>query len=696
MYIPARLKIKNFLSFKEQEFEFRQGEALLVVGDNCDQLSQRGNGSGKSAFIEAIAVAISGKPLRDVLTKELIFNGEESAEVTLVLENAILNHTLILQRVIYANTTPAVYNALIDKKEQGKHYADWNQFNDWVFKTIGISKDDFFGNYLVTDDNYEPFLRIGDTKKKEFVNRFSGANVVDKVFPGIQADSAKIGLEIEELNKSVLQNQTKQSVFADQIQELNDEVDPVKIAEQIKEKENEVSEEQEEQAQKKDQRTNLNSEIIILEKQIKKWKYSKDFDKLIDDLNKSSEQKSGEVKSLSQQLTTVKDKFQSKIQAVNTREQELKKQKQQLQADIEEHEEFESDTNKHLQDSITCPKCKHVFCLRDQEYDLEAAKENLPQVIEAIAEFKEDLKKVNEELNNGIQQRRTALNQEINKAQEKINDQVKILNTEISTISSNVRDLQNAMGEETRAKKKLDNDLTDKQRILKNLDQDIEELDIEILQLKHDITSLQNSGINQKRLDELNKSIEKLVKEETTLRNQLELKRKEKERIDTWELNFIKFKSFLANKSIKNIQDYTNIFLTAMASDLSIEMTGYRPLANKKKIKEEITTIVKRNGYPTGSYGKFSGGERGRIDISVILANQELINLNCEHGKGLGFLFIDEILDQMDSLGLELLIDSLQNLNKTIMIVSQQTELNNISEHTLIVRKKNKTSTIVC
>ena len=33
MYIPARLKIKNFLSFKEQEFEFRQGEALLVVGD---------------------------------------------------------------------------------------------------------------------------------------------------------------------------------------------------------------------------------------------------------------------------------------------------------------------------------------------------------------------------------------------------------------------------------------------------------------------------------------------------------------------------------------------------------------------------------------------------------------------------------------------------------------------------------------
>jgi hypothetical protein len=42
MWQPKSLKIVNIISFKEQTFEFRNGKAILLVGDNQDDSSQKG------------------------------------------------------------------------------------------------------------------------------------------------------------------------------------------------------------------------------------------------------------------------------------------------------------------------------------------------------------------------------------------------------------------------------------------------------------------------------------------------------------------------------------------------------------------------------------------------------------------------------------------------------------------------------
>ena len=51
-----------------------------------------------------------------------------------------------------------------------------------------------------------------------------------------------------------------------------------------------------------------------------------------------------------------------------------------------------------------------------------------------------------------------------------------------------------------------------------------------------------------------------------------------------------------------------------------------------------------------------------------VLGNQELINLNSPTG-GLDMLLADEVLDAVDSLGIESIVNACQGLGKTIMIV---------------------------
>ena len=210
--------------------------------------------------------------------------------------------------------------------------------------------------------------------------------------------------------------------------------------------------------------------------------------------------------------------------------------------------------------------------------------------------------------------------------------------------------------------------------------------------LEEELKELTNHKADKAQLKTLNDKLKLYIKEESELKAQRSIEQMRLESITAWITNFKRFKSFLANKSIRNIKDYTNLFLETMGSNINVEIEGYRELANKK-VKEEITVSVLRDGLSEGSYGKFSGGERGRIDVCNILAIQELINLNSPSG-GLDLLICDEIFDSIDSKGLECMIQGLQSLGKTIMIVSQ-VEINSLKEQTITVRKENKISTIV-
>ena len=66
MWKLRNIYVENLCAFRELDYTPLQGVTTLVFGNNLDNDSQKSNGSGKSALIEAIAIGVSGSPLRKI------------------------------------------------------------------------------------------------------------------------------------------------------------------------------------------------------------------------------------------------------------------------------------------------------------------------------------------------------------------------------------------------------------------------------------------------------------------------------------------------------------------------------------------------------------------------------------------------------------------------------------------------------
>ena len=159
-----------------------------------------------------------------------------------------------------------------------------------------------------------------------------------------------------------------------------------------------------------------------------------------------------------------------------------------------------------------------------------------------------------------------------------------------------------------------------------------------------------------------------------------------------WEARFKKFKSHLANKAISTIQSYTSHYLQQMNTNLGVNMSGFKVKADGK-LSEKISTTITRNGIEVGPFGRFSGGEKVRIEVCNIIALQQLINLNSESG-GLDLLFLDEIIESVDGAGVTELMKALNLLEKTVLVITH-TNHAGVYDHVVTVQKRGGSSNII-
>lgn len=155
---------------------------------------------------------------------------------------------------------------------------------------------------------------------------------------------------------------------------------------------------------------------------------------------------------------------------------------------------------------------------------------------------------------------------------------------------------------------------------------------------------------------------------------------------------FVQFKTYLANTKIEALSRITNEFLIAIGSDIRIRFDGYTVLKSGK-VREKISISLLRDGVDCGSFGKFSAGEAARVNLATILAMQKLVNANCDDGKGLNLLVLDEILEAVDEAGLASMFEALNALGGTVLVVSH----GNVAEgypHKLVITKEHGESRI--
>lgn len=207
MWHIKSIHAKNLCSFLNLDYSPKQGAATLIFGNNLDSDSQNSNGSGKSALIEAIAIGLTGEPLRKVNADEIINDTKDESFISIVLTNDVLGEQITVNRRLSRKQPQQIqiikqigpYDTDIEEISQAT-VADYNKY---ILDQIGLSKEDIFGNFILTARKYKSFLASSDKEKKEIINRFSNGVIVDQSIEELHADMEPIEAEMKEAEKEV-------------------------------------------------------------------------------------------------------------------------------------------------------------------------------------------------------------------------------------------------------------------------------------------------------------------------------------------------------------------------------------------------------------------------------------------------------------------------------------------------------------
>lgn len=720
MLRPYSINIRNFISYKEFSYIFPQGIPKIIIGRNLDDPSQKGNGSGKSGINEAVVFALTGTYIRPVQVRELISNWADSSEIDLVLNNTLAGKDLRIYRKIYASPNKS-QECRVWIKNKDEDYIDYHpdntynneiqrssvlEYNKYILEYIDKTKEDLLQFFLLfRDAGYKPFLSLGDTLKKGIVNRFSKADNVDLVDPLIKEDSLKLQKKIDQYKLEEAGILSKIEVYTEQIQQFKPEEEKKKIEDQILQLEEQFKSILDSQVLINEEIERLNSQLIEKTQSLEKYKSENNVDFSEQKQSAETEKKEIEVKInlLKDSLPKVQSKYSIEIQQIKDKEAKFIDEENRLREELKVFQSDKKDKEKELSTlqnkiagAIECPKCNHEFSLQEEDFNVVEARVKCESIVEEINLYITGITEIEKEIQQQIDQRsalsvdKEEINKKILNDQETIKNDISVFFNETTAVESRLTDISKKEQEYKRDVQLIQSEINSIELKKKDKSSELVSSETRLEQIEKQVIDLSRKEIVDTTI-ELRDKIEILNSDLETLRLSIDEENTKKLDIDSWLVNFKGFKSELANKSIRSIQDYTNLFLQKMGSNISIEIEGYRQLSDKK-LKEEISTIVYKDGVSEGSYGKFSAGERARIDICVILALQELININSK--IPLDLLIADEVLDSCDSLGIESIIQSLEDIGKTVMVTSQ-VEINSLKENTLIFQKKNKMTELI-
>lgn len=477
MWHLKSIHAKNLCSFLELDYSLKQGAATLIFGNNLDSDSQNSNGSGKSALIEAIAIGLTGEPLRKVNADEIINDTKDEATIGIVLTNDVLGEQMTVNRRLSRKQPQQIQIV----KQSGPYDTDTEEisqatvadYNKYILDQIGLSKDDIFGNFILTARKYKSFLASSDKEKKELINRFSNGVMVDQSIEELHVDMEPIEAEMKEADKEVATCTGRVEALGTEIEKAINE-----SAERKASNESRIKNWTELIAQKRaDIRTtndninkideslgrldDLDAEMQELEKSDRGVKESLQvianqfktndlalttdylhemivLDTQLETASKNAKVLAAKSKELSDVLdeqendyNTTHAELQSKLEknSVNRAEctehleklskavKRLQNKADSLNGDERTKKREAASLENQLAGVIQCPKCKHEFTLHAQ-LDIEAARKNLKSVQAAIAQIGKDLIENNKEYDktvaDGKNQRdiETALNNE--------------------------------------------------------------------------------------------------------------------------------------------------------------------------------------------------------------------------------------------------------------------------------------------
>jgi DNA repair exonuclease SbcCD ATPase subunit len=165
------MRVENFLSFKEAEFDLANAGLTLVEGENCDDPSASSNGSGKSAMIDALVWCLFGTTLRGYENDEVInrkvgddclvsVSFESGGDVYIIKRARRHSKWKSTLRVIHANEDISLAS---NAETQGL-----------VEKLLGCSMRTFLSSVVFGQDRAYRFSSLTDKDQKDILDEVLG------------------------------------------------------------------------------------------------------------------------------------------------------------------------------------------------------------------------------------------------------------------------------------------------------------------------------------------------------------------------------------------------------------------------------------------------------------------------------------------------------------------------------------------
>ncbi len=447
MWNLISIEATNLCAFEHFKYSLIQNHATLIFGDNLDNDSQNSNGSGKSAMIEAIAIALTGETLRKVTMDEIINDRFDECVIEAALANVGYDAKMTIIRRIPRKGTQEIKILFDTEGEQEEiKQATVADYNKYILDTLGLSKDDVYSNFILTTKKYKSFLSSSDREKKEIINRFSNGVLVDESIEALHQDMEPVKEELLTAEKLVAENTGKVNAIEGEIANALADVynRAFNLQQRIENWNQAISDKrhyirEQEAAIREDGNAikkldELDGTLQKLEQEDKGFKdkyviisehltLNTDYAKKVDDLQLQAQQYDKETKRLQYAegeakraynlavdvLEKAKLTYNKQVAEVKTRESDIKDRLAALADNVRAIQKKEDDLRQQRRDIqakisriatllsgvIVCPKCKHEFVLdpdvdvaaqRKEQASYQASEQQVLQQIESAQE----------------------------------------------------------------------------------------------------------------------------------------------------------------------------------------------------------------------------------------------------------------------------------------------------------------------
>ena len=699
----SKIVAKNFLSWKDLNFDITKG-ATLVDGWNQDD--QRSEGSGKSAVLNAVCWGIYGKLPKDANVDDVIKDGETSCSVILQFDNG--------DAVVRTRKPNELFLLKAGSTIKGK---DARETQTLIEDYVGCNFETFCQSVYFAQNYDKKFLSSNQEDKGKILSSIQNLQVFDKarkeVMDLLKVEeknliTLKTKLQVEENNTSNLTTQRAlvSSFIQDKIQKHEQQV--AMINQQINllnghviSTENSIStvrarfESYNVDALSQDE-LELNQAKSQYATQLSGVTYQKG---QIDTIKKSVLSKETEGKQLATKYSAVEAKLKAlnptgshrykALEANRTQVLDLEKNNSRIRllAKVKQLEDFISNPTK------TCPSCgtelktadtshteKELNQVRSEIAEIEASAHR--QAADYVIQMEAEIKSVSDQ------------SEELSKELPQIIAQLQVVSEYLD--QNKIPSADDLTAQENEIKgviKQIDGALFDTQQKKLQHAQLGNQWDSLIKQLNsyndqrsqfgYSLTQLGHPDVSQDqaKLNAIETELQKVQGQVTELCNLVSVSNQHSNRLETLKDGFKEIKSYVFTNALNELNFRTNQYL----NDL-FEMEATIKFTNEdQKIESKIVLDGK-----VRSLGLLSGGQNRRFNLAVDLALSDIVSYR--KTSKLDLLIFDEYFKDLSEISMEKSLDLLKSRKCPVILIEHNSIFKNIVDNTFFVRLENGTS----